>query len=91
MEEKLKTIFAHYNGKDYELIPILQEVQNEFGYLPEFEMSEVAKYMTCAHPTPMGNGTASLAGGVYVNSNAFSKLPADLQKILVETVRDMCA
>ncbi|MFC1839301.1 NADH-quinone oxidoreductase subunit NuoE [Thermodesulfobacteriota bacterium] len=45
MEEKLVKIFAHYEGRDAELIPILQEVQHEFGYLPETEMSEVAKFV----------------------------------------------
>ena len=45
MEEKLQKIFDHYEGKDAELIPILQEVQHEFGYLPEPEMSKVAKFV----------------------------------------------
>jgi len=45
MDGNLENILAHYEGKDFELIPILQEVQHEFGYLPEFEMSEVAKFV----------------------------------------------
>ncbi len=45
MEGNLENILAHYEGKDFELIPILQEVQREFGYLPESEMSEVAKFV----------------------------------------------
>ena len=39
MDEKLENILEHYQGKNFELIPILQEVQHEFGYLPESEMS----------------------------------------------------
>lgn len=46
------------------------------------KMNEVTKYMICSH-TPMGNGTGSHSGGVYVNAKAFKKLPADLQNILV--------
>ena len=45
MEGNLENILAHYEGKDFELIPILQEVQHEFGYLPESEMGEVAKFV----------------------------------------------
>ncbi len=45
MEERLENILSRYNGKNFELIPILQEVQHEFGYLPEPEMSEVAQFV----------------------------------------------
>ena len=45
MEERLERILSCYDGKHFELIPILQEVQHEFGYLPEPEMSEVAKFV----------------------------------------------
>lgn len=45
MEENLKNILADYDGKDFELIPILQEVQHQFGYLPEAEMLDVAKFV----------------------------------------------
>ncbi len=45
MEERLEKILSCYDGKNFELIPILQEVQHEFGYLPESEMSEVAKFV----------------------------------------------
>ncbi len=45
MEERLENILSRYDGKHLELIPILQEVQHEFGYLPEPEMSEVARFI----------------------------------------------
>jgi len=45
MEERLKKILACYEGKTIELIPILQQVQNELGYLPEQAMREVAKFV----------------------------------------------
>jgi NADH-quinone oxidoreductase subunit E len=44
MEEKLKTILATYKGKEQELIPILQHVQTEYGYLPERIMFDIAKF-----------------------------------------------
>jgi NADH-quinone oxidoreductase subunit E len=44
MEEHLKTIFSSFKGKEEELIPILQKVQGEIGYLPEQAMMEIAKF-----------------------------------------------
>ena len=44
MEEKLKTILSSYRGKEQELIPILQHVQNEYGYLPEHILFDIAKF-----------------------------------------------
>lgn len=44
MEERLKAIFSSYHGKRDELIPILQQVQEEFGYLPEQAMLEIARF-----------------------------------------------
>jgi NADH-quinone oxidoreductase subunit E len=45
MDERLEIIFSRYDGEYFELIPILQEVQHEFGYLPEPEMRKVAKFV----------------------------------------------
>ncbi len=45
MDERLENIFSRYAGEDFELIPILQEVQHEFGYLPEPEMRKVARFV----------------------------------------------
>lgn len=44
MKERLNIILSSYKGKEEELIPILQKVQEEFGYLPEDAMREVAKF-----------------------------------------------
>ncbi len=44
MDERLENILSSYNGNNNEVIPILQAVQHEFGYLPEPEMSEVARF-----------------------------------------------
>lgn len=45
MEDNLDTILANYEGDSFDLIPILQDVQHKFGYLPEPEMRQVAKYV----------------------------------------------
>jgi len=43
MEERLRKTLAPYKGKHNALIPILQEVQAELGYLPDEAMMEIAK------------------------------------------------
>ena len=44
MEERLKPILSSYQGREDELIPLLQQVQAELGYLPEEAMLEIAKF-----------------------------------------------
>jgi len=44
MEKDVKTILADFSGNKNELIPILQRIQQELGYIPEEAMSEVAKF-----------------------------------------------
>src|SRR4030043_2069627 len=46
MEERiLRDILVHYRGNRGELVPILQEVQESLGYLPEKAMLDVAKFI----------------------------------------------
>ena len=42
--ECLDAVFASFEGKRDELIPILQQVQEKFGYLPEDAMLAVARF-----------------------------------------------
>ena len=44
-EELLEQILASYKGEKEELVPILQEVQENFGYLPEKTMLEIARFI----------------------------------------------
>lgn len=44
MKERLEAIFSSYSGEARELIPILQQIQEEFGYLPEQSICEIAKF-----------------------------------------------
>ena len=44
MEERLKAILSSHEASKGELIPILQEVQAEYGYLPQETMLEVARF-----------------------------------------------
>ena len=45
MDEGLNSILSSFEGRRDELIPILQRVQEEFGYLSEDNMIEVARFI----------------------------------------------
>jgi NADH-quinone oxidoreductase subunit E len=44
MEEALQVILSEFDGKQEEIIPILQKVQDTYSYLPEDSMSKVARF-----------------------------------------------
>lgn len=44
MEKSLEAIFSDFEGKRENVIPILQKVQEEYTFLPEHLMSEIADY-----------------------------------------------
>ncbi len=44
MPDKLAELLDEYKGAKGALIPILQKVQERFGYLPEEAISEIAKF-----------------------------------------------
>jgi len=53
----LNEILSSYQGKNEELIPILQQVQQAFGYLPEPIMKKIAKFLQLPESTVFGVGT----------------------------------
>ena len=42
-QEKLEAIFSRYEGQPWDLVPILHDLQEEYGYLPKDELKEVAR------------------------------------------------
>ena len=44
--EKVEMLLSDFKGTKNELIPILQHVQMQFGYLPERAMLEIARYVS---------------------------------------------
>ncbi len=57
IKEKLAEIFSHYRGQKEELIPILQEAQEEFRYLPSEVMLEIARFLRLPESTVFGVST----------------------------------
>jgi NADH-quinone oxidoreductase subunit E len=57
VEECLNEIVSSYQGREDELIPILQQVQQVFGYLSEPVMKRIAKFLRLPESTVFGVGT----------------------------------
>ena len=57
IKEKLGGVLSHYGGKREELIPILQEAQEQFGYLPLEVMLEIAKFLKLSDSAVFGVST----------------------------------
>jgi NADH-quinone oxidoreductase subunit E len=57
MEEQLQTVFASFKGEKNELIPVLQDVQEELGYLPEEAMKAVARFVRVPESKVFGVAT----------------------------------
>jgi len=56
-EERLNEILSSYQGDEGELIPIFQQVQQVFGYLPEPVMKKIARFLKVPECTVFGVGT----------------------------------
>jgi NADH-quinone oxidoreductase subunit E len=57
VEERLDEILSSYEGREDELIPILQQVQQVFGYLPEPAIKQIAKFLRLPEITVFGVAT----------------------------------
>ena len=57
IKEQLDEILSRYIGESGDLIPILQEAQERFGYLPEGVMAGIAKFLRLPESTVYGVGT----------------------------------
>lgn len=53
----MKEIFSHYHGERQELIPILQETQEQFRYLPAEAMREISRFLRVPESTIYGVST----------------------------------
>ena len=53
-DDKLLDIFSRFEGDKDELIPVLQTVQDEFGYLPNDAMAKIAKFTGASESNVFG-------------------------------------
>lgn len=57
VKEQLDSILSQYDGDSADLIPILQEAQGRFGYLPKEVMQGIAKFLRLPESTVYGVST----------------------------------
>jgi NADH-quinone oxidoreductase subunit E len=57
VQDKLKEVFSHFRGEKDELIPILQETQAQFRYLPAAATQEIARFLHLPEATVYGVST----------------------------------
>jgi len=57
IKEKMKEILSKYTGKKDDLIPILNETQEIFRYLPEDAMREISRFLRVSESTVYGVST----------------------------------
>jgi len=55
--KQLDEILSRYSGEKSDLIPVLQEAQESFGYLPEGVMQRIAKFLRLPESTVYGVST----------------------------------
>ena len=57
IKEQLDDILSQHSGESGDLIPILQEAQGRFGYLPEGVMAGIAKFLRLPESNVFGVAT----------------------------------
>lgn len=57
IKEQLDDILSQYDGESGDLIPILQQAQERFGYLPEGVMAGIAKFLRLPESNVFGVAT----------------------------------
>lgn len=57
VKKQLDSILTQYKGERSDLIPVLQEAQEKFGYLPRDVMLEIAEFLQLPQSTVFGVST----------------------------------
>jgi len=92
----LKEIFSHYRGDKQELIPILQDTQVQFRYLPAAAMREIARFLRMPESTiygvstfyaqfkltPLGRRIVRICRGTACHVRGASKVLSEIEKQL---------
>lgn len=96
VREQLEGILSRHRRDRGELIPILQEVQKQFSYLPEEAMNGVARFLRIPESnvygvatfyaqfkfTPMGRQTVKVCRGTACHVRGGAKILEEIQKRL---------
>ncbi|HJX12367.1 MAG TPA: NADH-quinone oxidoreductase subunit NuoE [Dehalococcoidales bacterium] len=96
VQDKLKEVFSHFHGEQQELIPLLQETQARFRYLPADAMREIARFLHMPEATvygvstfyaqfkltPLGKRIVRVCRGTACHVRGSSKVLAEMEKQL---------
>ena len=96
VQDKLKGIFSRYHGDRQELIPILQETQEQFRYLPAEAMHEIGKFLRIPESTiygvstfyaqfkltPLGRKIVKVCRGTACHVRGAAKILEETEKLL---------
>jgi len=96
MDERLGAILLSHKRQRADLIPILQEVQAEFGYLPEEAMLEIARFTGVPESqvfgvasfyaqfrfTPMGRNRVMLCRGTACHVRGAPRILDEVKNVL---------
>ena len=92
----MKEIFSHHHGDKQELIPILQETQEQFRYLPAEAMREIGRFLRIPESTiygvctfyaqfkltPLGRKIVKICRGTACHVRGGAKILEETEKIL---------
>ena len=92
----MKEIFSHHHGDRQELIPILQETQEQFRYLPAEAMREIGRFLRIPESTiygvctfyaqfkltPLGRKIVKICRGTACHVRGGAKILEETEKIL---------
>jgi NADH-quinone oxidoreductase subunit E len=96
VQDKLKEVLSHYEGEKHELIPILQDTQEKFRYLPAVAIREIARFLNVSESTifgvatfyaqfkltPLGKKVIRVCRGTACHVRGSSKVLAEMEKRL---------
>ena len=96
IKEQLDDILSQYDGESGDLIPILQEAQERFGYLPEGVMTGIAKFLRLPESnvfgvatfyaqfkfTPTGKRTVKVCRGTACHVREGARILSEVEKQL---------
>jgi NADH-quinone oxidoreductase subunit E len=96
VQDKLKDVLASYEGEKHELIPILQDTQAAFRYLPAAAVREISRFLNVSESTiygvatfyaqfklaPVGRKIIRMCRGTACHVRGASKVLAEMEKQL---------
>jgi NADH-quinone oxidoreductase subunit E len=96
MEKDLEQLFTEFKGDKAEIIPLLQKVQDHYGYLPEYSIKAIARFTRVPEShiygvatfytqfrfTPRGEIHSMVCQGTACHVNGAPKILEEIETVL---------